>query len=349
MELAMYQRWELRRLGNTCAYQKETEGRKERVEVQTSGSFLFYTTTWSSGHLFLPQFSSTAGLCLVLLVYLHLRPYSTFFYLLTPSTLRSTFNMFASSIRAVAANTITAANGTASATSAKAPAVDNPGLVFDIDLLLLSAVACFVLLLLPRAAIRFTHKREWVDGHFLRSIYLDGHPASIRRPAAKRQDVIAPVSPAYLANTYGNSEYGHDAKEQWGGSETDASHTYVSHADLLRKGSSASTRERRRQNVPTHMLGVSTILPGLASFLRTTLRPGLTIGKGCVLLAYFAIMLYGGLYKSNPFADPLRTGFLAVSQIPVVVLLGTKNNVLGMMIGFGYERVSSCSRKLEQR
>ncbi|KAI0746323.1 incomplete iron reductase [Daedaleopsis nitida] len=168
----------------------------------------------------------------------------------------------------------------------------------------------------PRAAVRFTHKREWVDGHFLRSIYLDGHPASIRRPVAKRQD------------------------EQWGGSETDASHTYVSHADLLRKGSSASTRERRRQNVPTHMLGISTLVPGLASFLRTTIRPGLTIGKGCVLLSYFATMLYGGLYMSNPFSDPLRTGFLAVSQIPVVVLLGTKNNILGMLIGFGYERLN---------
>ena len=121
---------------------------------------------------------------------------------------------------------------------------------------------------------------------------------------------------------------------------TDASHTFASHADLMRKASTASGRERRRQNVPTHMPGWSTMLPTIAAFLRTTIRPGLTIGKLFVELTYFAVLLYAGLYKSNPLTQPVRTGFVAVSQIPIVVALGTKHNVVGMMIGFGYERVS---------
>ena len=248
--------------------------------------------------------------------------------------------------------TATASNATSgAAVGAKAKAssgISNAVLVFDIDLVLLGAVAIFFLLLLPRAAVRFTHKREWVDGHFLRSVYIDGPVASsrvLRRPSTKRPDVISPVSPAYLAppsRDPDGSSYEHHQyyTEEWGGT-TDVSHTYVSHADLIRKGSTASGRERRRQNAPTHMPGVSTVFPATAAFLRKTIRPGLTIGKSIILVCYSAIMLYAGLFRSNPLSEPVRAGFVAVSQIPVIVILGTKNNLVGMLIGFGYERVSS--------
>ena len=58
-----------------------------------------------------------------------------------------------------------------------------------------------------------------------------------------------------------------------------------------------------------------------------------------LLTALLAIVLYAGLYMSNPLAEPIRAGFVALSQIPVVVIFGTKNNLVGMLIGFGYERV----------
>ena len=240
----------------------------------------------------------------------------------------------------LAAANATAAVGKAAAPAAAAAPFNVSNLVFNVDVFLLCCVAFFVLLLLPRATIRFTHKREWVDGHFLCSTYLEGPAPVTRRPSAKRQDVISPVSPAHLPGGAGaESSYTEDYMDKWGAT-TDASHTCVSsHADMLRKASTASGRERRRQNVPTHMPGWSTMLPRAASFLRTTIRPGLTIGKSIILLGYFGTLLYAGLYMSNPLKDPLRAGFVAASQIPVVVLLGTKNNILGMLIGFGYERV----------
>ncbi|TFK83417.1 incomplete iron reductase [Polyporus arcularius HHB13444] len=247
---------------------------------------------------------------------------------------------------AVSSATANATAKGAAGAEAKLPAVSDSDLVFYVDIFLLGAVALFFLLLLPRGAVRFTHKREWVDGHFLRSVYLEGPaaPANVlRRPSAKRQDVIAPVSPAYYPppSRYNadSSSYDHQSKEQWG-AETDVSHTYVSHADLLRKGSTASGRERRRQNVPTHMPGVSTTFPTLAAFLRKTIRPGLTIGKAVILASYSAIVLYAGLFMSNPLSQPVRAGYVALSQLPVVVILGAKNNLVGMLIGFGYERLN---------
>ena len=261
-------------------------------------------------------------------------------------------------LAAVASNASQATNATSSSSSSSAgaasagaaggapagPAVDNSVFLFDIDIVLLCAVALFFLLLLPRAAIRFTHKREWIDGHFLRSIYLDHRPSVTRLPA-KRQDVISPVSQAHMPELKGGPEsyedhatsYGHGI---WGGPTTDASHTYVTHADVLRKASTATARERRRQNVPTHMPGWSTMLPAPAAWLRVGVRPGMTVGKTLMILAYFGLMLYAGLYMSNPLSDPVRAGFLAVSQIPVIIALGTKNNLVGLLIGFGYERVS---------
>ncbi|TBU28196.1 incomplete iron reductase [Dichomitus squalens] len=241
---------------------------------------------------------------------------------------------------------LAAANATTTAGKAAAPVAaalpfNVSNLVFNIDVFLLCCVAFFVLLLLPRATIRFTHKREWIDGHFLRSVRLDGPAPVVRRPSAKRQDVISPISPVHLSRETGaESAYTHEYSDKWGAT-TDASHTYVSsHVDILRKASTASGRERRSQNVPTHMPGWSTMLPRAAAFLRNTIRPGLTIGKSIILLGYFGTLLYAGLYMSNPFTDPLRAGFVAASQIPVVMLLGTKNNLLGMLIGFGYERLN---------
>ncbi|KAI0666438.1 iron reductase [Trametes maxima] len=223
------------------------------------------------------------------------------------------------------------------------PTVNNAELMLNVDIFLFCAAALFVLLLLPRATIRFTHKREWVDGHFLRSDIVDA-PASVVRRPSKRDAVIAPVSPAHIPVPKPTQKsYELEDTEKWA-TTTDASHTYAPHDDLMRKASTASGRERRRQNVPTHMPGWSTTLSSLAAFLRTTIRPGLTIGKALVELTYLGVILYAGLYKSNPFTQPIRAGFVAVSQIPIVIALGTKNNVLGMLIGFGYERLNYLHR-----
>ena len=88
------------------------------------------------------------------------------------------------------------------------------------------------------------------------------------------------------------------------------------------------------------------MLPQLSWITRISLRPGLTVGGASILLAYFAVMFYAGFYKSNIFTDPLRLGYVAISQIPVVVILATKVNVLGMLLGAAYTRVRVLVRHL---
>ncbi|THH20120.1 hypothetical protein EUX98_g8647 [Antrodiella citrinella] len=103
----------------------------------------------------------------------------------------------------------------------------------------------------------------------------------------------------------------------------------------------ASTRiRRRREGLPAHMPSFSARIPYATNILRFTLRPGMDVGKAMILVSYFSILLYGTFYKSNVFSNAIRTGYLAVSQIPVVVVLGTKNNPIGMLLGMGYERLN---------
>ncbi|KAG0693019.1 hypothetical protein DFH29DRAFT_1007765 [Suillus ampliporus] len=49
-------------------------------------------------------------------------------------------------------------------------------------------------------------------------------------------------------------------------------------------------------------------------------------------------------YSSNPFTDPERAGWVIASQIPFVYALATKNNIIGMMVGVGYEKLNLLHR-----
>ena len=204
--------------------------------------------------------------------------------------------------------------------------------VWHIDIFLLAFAAVFFLISLPRAFVRFSHRREWWDGHFLRYVDIDHiirtRPKSVPRLRIPSMALISPTSGTWL-----NSEK--EADLQRNGSQSSQAH-------LMRNNTTASDRRRRAMmDLPVHMANWTTRLPILSSLTRIPIRPGLTVGGASILVAYFTLMAYGGLYKSNLLTDPLRTGYLAVSQIPVVIILATKNNVLGMLLGAAYTRVSA--------
>ena len=79
--------------------------------------------------------------------------------------------------------------------------------------------------------------------------------------------------------------------------------------------------------------------PTLAYALNFRVAPGFSFGKLLVLLAYAAIMIYASLRRSDPFSDSLRTGYVAISQIPIAVALAGKTNWLSWACGVGYEKV----------
>lgn len=200
---------------------------------------------------------------------------------------------------------ITVVLGTLSSARAEA-------LVFHVTLFLLAAIILLVLLSTPRALARLWRTSEWCNGHFLRK-------GAYRRPTSTVQ--FYPDAPS-------------SSKE----AASDDSHTLYTH-----------TKHAERLNVketsvilsyPPHVASCPRFLRPLVAPLRTRIAIGFSIAQGLTISVYSCILIYAAFYKSSPFTDPIRTGWVAIAQLPFVFAFATKNNVLGTFLGMGYERVS---------
>lgn len=223
-------------------------------------------------------------------------------------------------------------------------AVDPATLVFHINILILALTTVFALSTLPRALARFSSAAEWRHGHILRSIRLGSgrlrglktfisYPQASPDPGPSNEKNLSPQAAGFASSS------GHEPLRDVFASEE--SHTYFSHTNLLRH---ASTRTLGSvSGLPPHVRAWSAIIPPMGGFLRQRLDAGFSLGQALILGAYAAVLVYASFLQSNPFSDPVRMAFVAMSQIPVVYVLGTKNNVVGMCIGMGYEKVSPSS------
>lgn len=195
--------------------------------------------------------------------------------------------------------------------AAKSPYLDVPKLVFDGDILILALFAVFFVLSLPRILGRFSRGIEWSRGHFLRSVRLSTR--GTRRPTRS--------SPSD-----GPTQKGADLN-------TDDSHTLYSHTHIL------SGNDEKSTTFPPHVPTISSYLHFIATPLRYRLSPGYSLGQAFIVGIYGAILLYETFDKSDPFTDPVRAGYVAMGQIPFVFAFTAKNNILGSLVGLGYEKV----------
>ncbi|KAI0055968.1 hypothetical protein BV25DRAFT_1668797 [Artomyces pyxidatus] len=191
--------------------------------------------------------------------------------------------------------------------------------VFHIDLLLLGLFAVYVLSTLPRALARFSRPSELLDGLFIRTGYQPVSIAHVRRQSTRTHRRVRTIR-----------------------QPSEDEHTVVSHAYVMHASSSAApTASTAPMRVPRW---TTLVHPLMAYALNYRVSPGLSIGKLVTLSIYFGINLYAGIYRSNPFTDPIRTGYVAMSQVPIVVALAGKNNWLSWACGVGYEKLNYIHR-----
>lgn len=174
-------------------------------------------------------------------------------------------------------------------------------LVLHVDVLLLSVLGVFTLFALPRAIARFTRPSERTRGFLL---YTSNKP---RSSAAPVPDDTA----------------------------SEKSSISVRAVDVSSRTSSSGGAP------PIHVRSWSTAFPGLTCLLGMQVRPGYSVGRLVLIYAYIGVILYAGLLNSNPFTKPARAGLVTVSQVPLVIVLATKNNIVSALVGHGYERVSA--------
>jgi hypothetical protein len=188
--------------------------------------------------------------------------------------------------------------------------------VFHIDIVIVAILAVFALYSLPLALARLTRAAEWTNGHIIRSVRLN--PPRSRRAKAPM-----------LSDRWKELRILH----------SDDSHTVASYAYLGKRQAAKVSG----MSLPPHVAAWP-VGPRLVAALQRRLIPGFSFGQMLILLGYSGIMLYTSFLHSTPFADPVRVGYIAVSQIPIAFAFATKNNLAGMLLGRGYEKVTfACS------
>ncbi|KAG8988981.1 hypothetical protein FRB90_002460 [Tulasnella sp. 427] len=74
------------------------------------------------------------------------------------------------------------------------------------------------------------------------------------------------------------------------------------------------------------------------------LSTGYNYGQAIVFTVYAFFICFGCFYKNFPTFNPRRPGWIATGQYPLVFALGAKNNVVGFMLGVGYEKLNAWHR-----
>ncbi|EMD32448.1 hypothetical protein CERSUDRAFT_88076 [Gelatoporia subvermispora B] len=170
-----------------------------------------------------------------------------------------------------------------------------------------------------------------------------------RQLSRHRLPPVAPT-PAYIMPAFGTDPFAAQTNvydNDYATSETHADlarnpSSASSHALLLRSNTATtvSSLNRPRGKIPDHMPQLLTLVPYLWTMMRTVPTFPITYARSLLYLTYVVALLYAGLYKSNPFTDPVRAGWVAVSQIPFVILFAVKNSFLGAIGGWGYEMLN---------
>ena len=78
--------------------------------------------------------------------------------------------------------------------------------------------------------------------------------------------------------------------------------------------------------------------------LRSRVLPGVSGGQVVIVVVYCYLMGYAAWYDSNIFTDEERTGWIAVTQMPLLFALAQKSNFLSTLLGQGYEK--ACEKRV---
>jgi ferric-chelate reductase len=192
--------------------------------------------------------------------------------------------------------------------------------VYHADILILGLILIAAVVNLPRAYTRFSRRSEWSQGHRL-------HAAV----TCKTMDPVINLSPpiSYPIDPTPLSSKDFDLN-------TDPSLTACE--TLPYRGNMRLQDAHSEKELPMPPQRISPFSP-VTSVLRYRVHDNYSVSQVLLMLVYTGIIFYVSFYQSDPFTDPGRAGAVITSQVPFVYALATKNNIIGMMVGAGYEKV----------
>ncbi|KAF8664113.1 hypothetical protein AX16_000803 [Volvariella volvacea WC 439] len=215
--------------------------------------------------------------------------------------------------------------------------VNGAVIVYHTNLLLLAIFAFWAILRLPLILARLRTPSEWLSGNFLyHTIPRRPHVVVRRSTTLKKKGKASSRSLSPLGSV--------SMKDI----ASDDSHTLVSHGTLAASNMKRVNEKGAPVQVryPHHVAECPRRLRRWLKFLWWRVDQGVSVAQMIVMLLYFCILVYPSFYKSSPFTDPERTGWVALSQMPIIFAFAAKNGIPGTIWGYGYEKLNWLHRYL---
>jgi hypothetical protein len=90
---------------------------------------------------------------------------------------------------------------------------------------------------------------------------------------------------------------------------------------------------------PPHVLNHVASLRPMLKLMHARVNTGVPFSHVLVMAIWIGAVVFPAFYMTNAFTDPKRFGYITASQLPFVYAFGTKNNIVGTLLGIGYEKV----------
>lgn len=201
-------------------------------------------------------------------------------------------------------------------------------LAYHLDIVIIIVILLCALLNVPRAVARFANSSERFRGYLLRYVPLRHKP----RINLNTQSIYLYSDPEKSAIDLNDSSEG-------------CTTTFKALPALPTQplGITTNGSPSGGQKL-VHMPMLSSLVHPVTNILSRSVHEGYTVGQVLLMAGYAAMVFYCGFYKSNPFSDPLRAGWVVTSQIPFVYIFASKNNLVGALVGVGYEKLNYLHR-----
>lgn len=219
-------------------------------------------------------------------------------------------------------------------------------LVFEVDMILLAILVFFALLALPRAIARFSYIGAWRSGFRLRSTgpTKASQSPNFFFPAAEEK--------GYAVDSLNIPDTGDKGRSQ---SLSLQPPTSTCHHIRAR----SSVNPIQVESKPTdktddgHLVKAfcprpsqswASRCPRISGLLDIRVFSGFSVGQAFIVMVYLAVIGYFAFVQANPLNYPERAALIAMCQIPIVVALACKTNLVGTLIGHGYEKLNFLHR-----
>ncbi|CUA72829.1 Ferric/cupric reductase transmembrane component 7 [Rhizoctonia solani] len=207
--------------------------------------------------------------------------------------------------------------------------ISNDDIGFYTDILILFVLLFFTITALPRLFARLSHRTAWKDGW----IILRGSSSSISKFSTSANSSTFSVSrkPTYTKGGLSRAT----SEKRLGGLGSTESETFES----------SYAPQSFNVNVVPHLRP----LAESRGMNRLVARyAGYSVGQYVILFGYAALITVAMFLFASPVSNIKRAGFVCISQIPIVFALGTKNSLVGWLVGMGYEKLNYIHRWVGQ-